>query len=65
MRKFLKTKAILLLLLVVTAVLMVTPSIAQILGRDQDLPAWITSTFKNRFKLGLDLQGGLHLEYSV
>lgn len=65
MRKFLKTKAILLLLLVVGAVMMVTPSIAQIVGRDQDLPGWLTGTFKNRFKLGLDLQGGLHLEYSV
>lgn len=65
MRKFLKTKALLLLLLVVGAVMMVTPSVAQILGRDKDLPGWLTGTFSNRFKLGLDLQGGLHLEYSV
>lgn len=65
MRKFLKTKALLLLLLLTTAVLMVVPSIAQILGRDKELPGWVTSTFSNRFKLGLDLQGGLHLEYSV
>lgn len=65
MRKFLKTKALLLLLLVATAIMMVTPSIAQIVGRDKELPGWLTSTFENRFKLGLDLQGGLHLEYSV
>ncbi|MDC0719786.1 protein translocase subunit SecD [Nannocystis bainbridge] len=65
MRKFLKTKALLLLLLVTTAVMMVVPSIAQILGTDKELPGWLTSTFDNRFKLGLDLQGGLHLEYSV
>ena len=65
MRKFLKTKALLLLLLLVGAVMMVTPSVAQILGRDKELPGWLTSTFDNRFKLGLDLQGGLHLEYSV
>ncbi len=26
---------------------------------------WITSTFTRQFQLGLDLQGGLHLEYSV
>jgi protein-export membrane protein SecD len=65
MRKFLKTKALLLLLMIATAVMMVTPSIAQILGRDKELPGWLTSTFDNRFKLGLDLQGGLHLEYSV
>lgn len=65
MRKFLKTKALLLLLMISTAVMMVTPSIAQILGTDKELPGWLTSTFDNRFKLGLDLQGGLHLEYSV
>lgn len=65
MRKFLKTKALLLLLLLSWAVLMITPSVAQILGRDKELPGWLTSTFDNRFKLGLDLQGGLHLEYSV
>jgi preprotein translocase subunit SecD len=65
MRRFLKTKALLLLTLITLSVLMITPSIAQILGRDKDLPAWITNTFKSRFKLGLDLQGGLHLEYSV
>ncbi|WAS98691.1 protein translocase subunit SecD [Nannocystis punicea] len=65
MRKFLKTKALLLLLMVATAVMMVVPSIAQILGTDKELPGWLTSTFDNRFKLGLDLQGGLHLEYSV
>lgn len=65
MRKFLKTKALLLLLMISTAVMMVVPSIAQILGTDKELPGWLTSTFDNRFKLGLDLQGGLHLEYSV
>ena len=65
MRRFLKTKALLLFALIMVSVLMVVPSIAQILDRDKELPGWITSTFKNRFKLGLDLQGGLHLEYSV
>ncbi|MBZ5709842.1 protein translocase subunit SecD [Nannocystis pusilla] len=65
MRKFLKIKALLLLLMVATAVMMVVPSIAQIVGRDKELPGWLTNTFDNRFKLGLDLQGGLHLEYSV
>lgn len=65
MRRFLKTKALLLLALLGLSILMITPSITQILGTDKDLPGWITNTFKNRFKLGLDLQGGLHLEYSV
>src|SRR5690606_27168999 len=32
---------------------------------NEQLPAWVTDTFTRRFKLGLDLQGGLHLEYSV
>jgi len=65
MRRFLKTKALLLLALIVLSVMMVVPSIAQILGRDKELPGWLADNFKNRFKLGLDLQGGLHLEYSV
>ena len=65
MRRFLKTKALLLLTLIVLSVLMIVPSISQILGTDKALPGWLTSTFSNRFKLGLDLQGGLHLEYSV
>lgn len=65
MRRFLKTKALLLLTLIILSVLMVVPSISQILGHDKELPGWITNTFKSRFKLGLDLQGGLHLEYSV
>jgi len=65
MRRFLKTKALLLLTLIALSVMMITPSIAQILGRDKALPGWLTDSFKNRFKLGLDLQGGLHLEYSV
>ena len=65
MRRFLKTKALLLFGLLALSIMMITPSIAQILGRDKELPGWLTDTFKSRFKLGLDLQGGLHLEYSV
>jgi len=65
MRRYLKTKALLLFALIALSVLMVMPSITQILGTDKNLPSWITDTFSNRFKLGLDLQGGLHLEYSV
>lgn len=29
------------------------------------LPSWYTKFFKNRMILGLDLQGGIHLEYKV
>ncbi len=61
MRRFLKLKALGLLLLVVFATLSVLPSVVD----TQRLPGWITDTFTRHFKLGLDLQGGLHLEYSV
>ncbi len=63
MRRFLKLKALGLLLLVVAATLAVLPSVVP--NAQERLPSWITSTFTRTFKLGLDLQGGLHLEYSV
>ncbi len=63
MRRFLKIKALGLLLLVVAATLAVLPSVVP--NAQERLPSWITSTFTRTFKLGLDLQGGLHLEYSV
>jgi protein-export membrane protein SecD len=65
MRRFLKLKAVALTALVVWAILVVLPSIAAIMPGGLPLPAWITETFKSKFQLGLDLQGGLHLEYSV
>lgn len=63
MRRFIKLKALFLALLLALSTLMVLPSIAEI--AKFPLPGWITDTFTNKFKLGLDLQGGLHLEYSV
>ena len=63
MRRFVKFKALLLVLLMATAVVQVLPSMADV-GK-WPLPAWITDTFTRKFNLGLDLQGGLHLEYSV
>lgn len=63
MRRFVKLKALLLLVLLSVATVSVLPSIAKI--AKFDLPTWITKTFTRQFKLGLDLQGGLHLEYSV
>lgn len=63
MRRFVKIKALFLLLLFSVATLSVLPSFAKI-GKFE-LPPWITDTFTRQFKLGLDLQGGLHLEYSV
>ncbi|MFO7561269.1 MAG: protein translocase subunit SecD [Enhygromyxa sp.] len=63
MRRFVKIKALFLILLLAVATTSILPSFAQI-GKFE-LPAWITDTFTRSFKLGLDLQGGLHLEYSV
>ncbi|HVH98189.1 MAG TPA: protein translocase subunit SecD [Enhygromyxa sp.] len=63
MRRFVKIKALLLVLLLGVAITSILPSFAQI--AKLELPTWITETFTRTFKLGLDLQGGLHLEYSV
>jgi protein-export membrane protein SecD len=63
MRRFVKIKAVALLLLMALATMSILPSFAQI--AKFELPAWITNTFTRQFELGLDLQGGLHLEYSV
>lgn len=71
MRRFVKLKALALLLLFVAAILSIVPSFTAIhdKGLPEEeriaLPAWLSETFSNQFKLGLDLQGGLHLEYSV
>lgn len=63
MRRFVKLKALFLLVLLAVATISVLPSMSRI-GKFE-LPAWITDNFTREFKLGLDLQGGLHLEYSV
>ncbi len=63
MRRFVGLKALFLLVLFALAVLQTLPSIARI--AKWELPSFITSVFTREFKLGLDLQGGLHLEYSV
>ncbi|HET6583840.1 MAG TPA: protein translocase subunit SecD [Nannocystaceae bacterium] len=63
MRRFLKLKALALLALVTWATLMILPSLVP--QPEENLPAWITQNFQRKFQLGLDLQGGLHLEYSV
>ncbi|MEX1365787.1 MAG: protein translocase subunit SecD [Nannocystaceae bacterium] len=65
MRRFLKLKALALVALITWAVLTILPSIASIAPGALTLPAWITDNFTSKFQLGLDLQGGLHLEYSV
>ncbi len=65
MRKFVKIKAIALVAFFLLALVAVTPSFARVAGVYEQLPTWMTETFDREFKLGLDLQGGLHLEYSV
>jgi protein-export membrane protein SecD len=61
MRRFLKLKALALLALTIFSVLAVLPSLVPA----EQLPGWVTANFTRKFQLGLDLQGGLHLEYSV
>jgi protein-export membrane protein SecD len=63
MRRFVKLKMVGILLLLTLAFLQLLPSVAKV--AQVELPAWITNTFTRQFQLGLDLQGGLHLEYSV
>jgi preprotein translocase subunit SecD len=63
MRRFVKLRLLFLLSLMVLAGLTVAPSVARI--AKVEVPSWLSQTFTRQFKLGLDLQGGLHLEYSV
>src|SRR5438270_5202506 len=53
------------LALTVVAVVVLTPSAAAIMGKDEALPGWMKKHLKNKIQLGLDLQGGLHLVYEV
>jgi protein-export membrane protein SecD len=61
MRRFLRLKALALFALIAVATMSVLPSMLP----PEQLPAFIRDTFTRKFQLGLDLQGGLHLEYSV
>lgn len=61
MRRFLRLKALALFALIAVAVMSVLPSMLP----PEQLPGFIRDTFTRKFQLGLDLQGGLHLEYSV
>lgn len=55
--------------LVVLSILMLVPTLADMAADDTDetspLPEWYTGIFSNRLILGLDLQGGIHLQYRV
>lgn len=55
--------------LVVLSVLMLVPTVVGVsAGVDEEevaLPEWFTAVFSQRMVLGLDLQGGIHLQYKV
>lgn len=54
-----------LFLLILLSFATLLPTITGFMAPGTALPAWYTSFFKNRMILGLDLQGGIHLEYGV
>ena len=62
------SRAFILLSLIVVSVLMLVPtvvSIGDIGGGIEGLPKWYTKIFSKKMNLGLDLQGGIHLQYKV
>lgn len=56
-------RVIALAILIIMAFATLMPTITGFSGGT--LPSWYTKFFKNRMILGLDLQGGIHLEYKV
>lgn len=62
-----KLRALLAVGIVILASLMLVPTLVGPTpkGEDPKLPAWFTGIFSNRLTLGLDLQGGIHLQYKV
>jgi preprotein translocase subunit SecD len=61
MDRSLKWRTFLLLSSIVFGVLMLLPTLVP----SERLPAWYTDTFNKKIQLGLDLQGGLHIVYSI
>ena len=62
------SRAIVLLTLVAVSICMLVPtvvSIGNIGGGIESLPKWYTKIFKQKMNLGLDLQGGILLQYKV
>ena len=54
--------------LVALCVLMLVPTFADSGGEDAEarpLPEWFTDLFSSKLILGLDLQGGIHLQYEI
>ena len=54
--------------LVIISILMLIPTVANLglkRGEEGPLPEWYTKIFDKKMILGLDLQGGIHLQYKV
>lgn len=62
-----KFKVLALVGLILLSGLMLVPTItgASAEGEEPALPEWYTNIFSKRMVLGLDLQGGIHLQYKV
>lgn len=62
-----KFKVLALVGLIVLSGLMLVPTLAGTAaeGEEPPLPEWFTGIFSQRMVLGLDLQGGIHLQYKV
>jgi preprotein translocase subunit SecD len=61
MDRSLKWRTFLLIIAVVASVAILLPTFVP----KGQLPPWFTNVFSNRMSMGLDLQGGLHLVYSI
>jgi len=61
MERALRWKTIVLLVLVLLSLSTLAPSVVG----DESLPNWFARVFSKKVKLGLDLQGGLHIVYRV
>src|SRR4051794_26353320 len=59
------TRVIAYTLLTAAAVVCLTPTVAQWLGKDDSLPGVMKKHIQKKISLGLDLQGGLRLVYEV
>ncbi len=52
--------------LVILSILMLIPTLTGVVEDEGEaLPEWFTQIFSQRLTLGLDLQGGIHLQYKV
>ena len=67
MEKSNQVRALVAITLVIVSFAMLVPTYVGIgeKGNSQTLPEWYTKIFSKKMVLGLDLQGGIHLQYKV